>query len=133
MKFRLFLGWHYLKIYLRFEVFATQRNSRNFIWNFVENGFYRFSWKSGDFRLIFRLNPKVSPNFNLEIEENQPGTRDVILPCSILLSSKICHFFHNCLKPWPILIVKNHLAVSVSMHFMFTFIEILLNFFFKNR
>ena len=36
--------------------------------------FYRFLWKSGDLRLIFRLNPKVSPNFHVEIEENQPET-----------------------------------------------------------
>jgi hypothetical protein len=36
--------------------------------------FHWFSWKSGDFRLIFQLNPKVSANFHIEIEENQPGT-----------------------------------------------------------
>ena len=35
--------------------------------------FYRFSRKRADYRLIFRLIPKVSTNFHVEIEEKQPG------------------------------------------------------------
>ena len=52
------------------------------MWNFVEMVFYRFSWKSGDFRLIFRLNPKVSPNFHVKMKKINPENiaRAVILP-----------------------------------------------------
>ena len=36
--------------------------------------FYRFLWRVADFCLVFRLIPKVSTNFHVEIEEKQPGT-----------------------------------------------------------